>query len=84
MYGDITLEKVQTRFDYELLSEEDKVTFKGFLKATINRQGDARVYPEGYWDLKLKEGDEGFLEPIMENIKDLSVIQRFEFTEEEL
>lgn len=85
MYGDITLEKVQTRFDYELLSEEDKVTFKSYLKGTINRQINSRTeYPEGYWELRLTEGDEGYIEPILEDIKDYSTIERFGFTESEL
>jgi hypothetical protein len=84
MHSNITIEKVRTRFDYELLSEEDQTTFKGYLKGTIDRQGDIREYPEGYWNLKLKEGDAGYLEPILQDIKDFTVIERFGFTEEDL
>lgn len=85
MKGTLKIEKVQTRFDYELLSEEDKVTFKSYLKGTINRQINSRTeYPEGYWELRLTEGDEGYLEPILKDIKDFTIIERFGFTEEEL
>ncbi len=85
MRGELSINKVQTRFDYETLSEEDKSTFRSYLKGTINRQVNTRTdYPEGYWDLQLKEGDEGYLAPILEDIKDFSTIERFDFTEEEL
>jgi hypothetical protein len=84
MHSNITIEKVRTRFDYELLSEEDQTTFKGYLKGTIDRQTDVQIYPEGYWNLKLKEGDAGYLPEILEDIKDFTVIERFGFTEGEL
>jgi hypothetical protein len=86
MHSEVTISKVRTRFDYELLSEEDKTTFKGYLKGTIDRQSDIQEYPEGYWNNRppLKEGDEGYFPPILQDIKDFSVIERFGFTEEEL
>ncbi len=85
MRGELSINKVQTRFDYETLSEEDKKIFRSFLKGTINRQVNTRTdYPEGYWEKNLKEGDEGYLAPILEDIKDTTIIDRFGFTEEEL
>ena len=84
MRGDLRLDQVKTRQDFETLSEENKITFKSFLKATIDRQTDIQEYPEGYWELNLKEGDEGYIAPILKDIKDFTVIERFGFTEEEL
>lgn len=85
MRGEFNISKVRTRFDYEVLSDADKATFRSYLKGTIDRQVNTREdYPEGYWDLDLKEGDEGYLAPILEDIKDYSTIERFGFTEEEL
>lgn len=85
MRGQFNINNVKTRFDYEVLSEEDQATFRSYLKGTIDRQVNTRTdYPEGYWEQNLKEGDEGYLEPILEDIKDYSIIERFGFTEEEL
>jgi hypothetical protein len=85
MRGQFNINNVRTRFDYEVLTEEDKAIFRSFLKGTIDRQVNTRTdYPEGYWELNLKEGDEGYLEPILEDIKDYSTIERFGFNEEEL
>ena len=85
MRGQFNINNVRTRFDYEVLSTEDQSTFRSYLKGTINRQVNTREdYPEGYWELNLKEGDEGYLAPILEDIKDTTIIDRFGFTEEEL
>lgn len=85
MRGQFNINNVKTRFDYEVLGEEDQATFRSYLKGTIDRQVNTRTdYPEGYWEQNLKEGDEGYIEPILEDIKDYSTIERFGFTESEL
>ena len=78
------IEDVRTRQDFELLSAEDKEIFKGYLKGTVNKERNIAEYPIDYFTKELKEGDEGFIAPIMEAYKDTTVIDRFGFKEEEL
>lgn len=78
------IEDVRTRDDYNLLSEEDKVVFKGYLKGTINKQKDIAEYPSDYWNLRLKEGEEGYITPVLVDFKDTTIINSFGFSEEEL
>lgn len=48
--------------------------------ATITVRHDRAVYPDGY-DTSLKEGDEGYIEPVYEYVQqvDQSVLKRFGF-----
>ena len=83
MRGIFDATKVKTRADYEALSEEEKQKFRNFLKGTIVKQRDIQNYPSDYdWDLK--EGDTGYLEPLLEEYEDLSVVERFGFSKLEL
>lgn len=80
------VEDVRTREDYNLLSEEDKVVFKGYLKGTINKQKDIAEYPAEYFSNNEtpKEGDEGYVAPVVVDYKDTTIIEMFGFKEEEL
>ena len=52
--------------------------FMASLKGSMTRKQDVQVYPEGY-NQPDYEGDK--LEPIWEDVQDLSTIQRFGFNE---
>lgn len=51
--------------------------FMVYLKGTLTRKEDKQVYPEGYHDFDYS-GDH--LDPIWEDVEDLSTIERFGFT----
>ncbi|DAB41113.1 MAG TPA: hypothetical protein CFH81_02105 [Sulfurovum sp. UBA12169] len=83
MRGEFSVEKVRTREDYEALIYTDKQIFRELLAGTIAKQRDIAVYPNEYsWELQ--EGDEGHIAPILEDYEDLTVIERFGFTKEEV
>lgn len=84
MRGNISLSKVKTRADYELLNDEDKIVFKKYIKGTISREVDIQSYPANYFDNQKKEGDEGFIAPIFKETEDMTVANRFGFTKQEL
>ena len=57
--------------------------FVAFLKGTLTRRADVRVYPEGY-DHALKAGDEGYLAPVLGDVADYTAAAHFGFTRAEL
>jgi len=54
--------------------------FMNYLKGSMTRMENRQIYPEDYNSLEYT-GDE--LEPIWEEVEDLSTIERFGFTKEE-
>lgn len=83
MRGNFDATKVKTRTDYEALSDEQKSAFRNYLKGTIIKQRDVQTYPSDYdWDLK--DGDEGYLTPMLEEYEDLTLVHRFGFDKLEL
>ncbi|WP_022940110.1 hypothetical protein [Psychromonas hadalis] len=51
-------------------------------QATINVRYDDAIYPDDYDHMQIKEGDEGYIEPIyrFEKEIDQGVLDRFEIT----
>lgn len=69
---------INTREDLDALEgTADHADFMKFLKGTMTRKQDVRVYPEGYGQPDYK-GEK--LEPIWDDVEDLSTIERFGFT----
>lgn len=54
--------------------------FMAALKGSMTRKQDVQVYPDNYND---PEYDGETLEPIWEDVEDLSTIERFGFTKED-
>jgi uncharacterized NAD(P)/FAD-binding protein YdhS len=73
---------INTRQDLDSIQGTPEYdNFINYLKGSINQRRDIQVYPENY----LKPDYTGEkLEPIWETFEDTSVIEKFEFTKEEL
>lgn len=72
---------INTREDLDAIAGTEKhAEFMQVLKGSMTRKVDTQVYPEGYG----KPDYEGeTLEPIWEDVEDLSTIERFGFTKED-
>ena len=69
---------INTRADLDaLIGTPEHDEFMAMLKGSITRKHDMQVYPEGY-NQPGYEGDK--LEPIWEDVEDLSTIERFGFS----
>lgn len=69
---------INTREDLDAIAgtlEHSK--FMNMLKGSMTRKQNIQVYPEGY---NQPDYDGEKLEPIWENVEDLSIIQRFGFS----
>lgn len=72
---------INTREDLDsLLGTVEHTKFMRVLKGTMFRTVDIQTYPEGYGTPDYK-GEK--IEPIWENIEDLSTIERFGFKKED-
>jgi hypothetical protein len=69
---------INTRADLDaLIGTPEHDEFMAMLKGSMTRKQDVQVYPEGY----NQPGYEGNkLEPIWEDVEDLSTIERFGFS----
>jgi hypothetical protein len=68
---------IQTRDDLEQIKgTEEYSKFMALLKGSMIRRQDVQLYPEGY---NTPEYEGPNLEPIWEDVEDLSTIQRFGF-----
>jgi hypothetical protein len=69
---------INTREDLDAVEgTPEYAEFMTFLKGSMTRKQNVQVYPEGYG----QPGYEGLtLEPIWEDVEDLSTIERFGFT----
>lgn len=83
MRGMLDITKVRTKADYEVLTDSDKIKFKTLLKGTIYKQKDIAEYPKDY-DYDLRDGDDGYIAPILEDFEDLSIINHFDFKKTDL
>ena len=73
---------INTREDLDaLIGTPEHEQFMQILKGSMKRKQNVQVYPEGYGQPDY-EGEK--LEPIWEEVEDLSLIERFGFTKEEL
>lgn len=72
---------INTREDLDAIAETEKhVEFMQVLKGSMTRKVDVQTYPEGYG----KPDYEGeTLEPIWQEVEDLSTIERFGFKKED-
>lgn len=73
---------INTRADLDAIAgTEEHAKFIAGLKGSMTRRQDVQVYPDGY-------GQPGYngesLGPIWEDVEDLSTIERFGFTKEEV
>lgn len=69
---------INTREDLEAVKgTPEYAEFMAALKGSMTRKQDVQVYPENYND---PEYDGQKLEPIWEDVEDLSTIERFGFT----
>lgn len=67
---------INTREDLNAATDVERNEFMALLKGSMIRRQNVQVYPEGY-NQPDYQGDK--LEPIWEDIEDLSLIQRFGF-----
>lgn len=69
---------INTRADLDaLIGTPEHDEFMAMLKGSMTRKQDVQVYPEGY----NQPGYEGNkLEPIWEDVEDLSTVERFGFS----
>jgi len=73
---------INTREDLDsIIGTHEHTEFMAMLKGSMTRKQNVQVYPEGY---SQPDYDGEKLEPIWEIVEDLSIIQRFGFTKEEL
>jgi len=72
---------INTREDLDSLNDVDKAQFIALLKGSMTRKQDSQVYPDDY---NQPEYAGEALEPIWLDVEDLSTIERFGFTKEEL
>lgn len=69
---------INTREDLDAIAgTPDHDEFMNMLKGSMTRKQNIQVYPEGY---NQPDYDGEKLEPIWENVEDLSIIQRFGFS----
>ena len=74
---------INTKEDFNNSTPEQQQHFLTILRGSMKRMVDLTVYPVDY-DQNLNEGDEGFVARQIVEIEDLSTIERFGFTKEEL
>ena len=72
---------INTRVDLDAIAgTPEHAEFMKSLKGSMTRKQDVQVYPEGY-NMPGYEGPK--LEPIWEEVEDLSTIERFGFSKED-
>jgi hypothetical protein len=72
---------INTREDLDAIAgTTEHAEFMKSLKGSMTRKQDVQVYPEGY-NMPGYEGPK--LEPIWEEVEDLSTIERFGFSKED-
>ena len=72
---------INTRADLDAIAgTPEHAEFMKSLKGSMTRKQDVQVYPEGY-NMPGYEGPK--LEPIWEEVEDLSTIERFGFSKED-
>ena len=72
---------INTREDLDAIQDTPEYDeFMASLKGSMTRKQDVQVYPDNYND---PEYDGETLEPIWEDVEDLSTIERFGFTKED-
>ena len=75
---------IQTRADLDAIKgTQEYFEFIKLLKGSLVKKVSKTVYPEDY-DHSLQEGDEGFIPLEFEEVENLSEIERFGFTKEEI
>ena len=75
---------INTRADLDAIAgTPDHKAFLSYLAGTITYQADQSVYPQNY-DRTLQPGQPGYVAPNWQTVTDLSVIDRFGFTQAEL
>ncbi|MBI1175683.1 MAG: hypothetical protein GC139_10535 [Sideroxydans sp.] len=77
---------IATRQDFDLARVDNPELYAEFvaaLKGSLISTADTQVYPAGY-DSTLKDGDAGYVAPIISQVEDLSTIERFGFTKAEV
>lgn len=75
---------IQTRADLDSLKGTQHYTdFIDLLKGSMTKRVCVTEYPEGY-NYDLKEGEEGYLPLEFADVEDLSVIESFGFTKEDI
>lgn len=73
---------INTRDDLDAIAgTSEHAEFMAALAGSMTRKQDTQVYPEGYGQPGY-EGDT--LEPVWEDVEDLSTIERFGFTKAEV
>ena len=69
---------INTREDLDaVIGSPEHEQFMNILKGSMTRKQNVQVYPEGY---NQPDYDGEKLEPIWEDVEDLSMIERFGFT----
>ena len=69
---------INTRADLDaIIGTPEHAEFMQFLKGSMTRKQDVQVYPEGY---NQPDYDGEKLEPVWEDVEDLSTIERFGFS----
>ena len=69
---------INTRADLDAIAgTPEHAEFMQFLKGSMTRKQDVQVYPEGY---NQPDYDGEKLEPVWEDVEDLSTIERFGFS----
>ena len=72
---------INTREDLDAIQDTPEYDeFMASLKGSMTRKQDVQVYPNGY-GMPDYEGEK--LEPIWQDVEDLSTIERFGFTKED-
>lgn len=72
---------INTREDLDAIQGTPEYDgFMSALKGSMNRKQNVQVYPDNYND---PDYDGETLEPIWEDVEDLSTIERFGFTKED-
>ena len=75
-----------TKQDIILAMAQNKdaaLSFLRLLKGSTVKRVNIQTYPEDY-DQSLQEGDEGYLPPVIEELEDLSTINSFELSVNEI
>ncbi len=77
---------INTRADLDALKLSDPAayaTFVAHLKGSLTRMADTQQYPADY-NHDLKPGDNGYLAPVIAQVPDATIAERFGFTAAEL
>lgn len=73
---------INTRADLDaLIGTEQHQQFMNFLRGSITRKQDVAVYPDNY---NSPDYEGAKIDPIWHDVEDLSTIQRFGFTKEDV